>query len=44
MPATMLLLGRSNWWLPAKLDRALPAFGKQSLDELPAEPAERVNV
>jgi RND superfamily putative drug exporter len=44
VPATMLLLGRSNWWLPARLDRALPAFATESLDELTAEPAEPVNV
>jgi len=24
VPAAMLLLGRSNWWFPARLDRALP--------------------
>jgi hypothetical protein len=44
VPATMHLLGRSNWWFPAKLDRALPSFGRESFDELPAEPAERVDV
>jgi RND superfamily putative drug exporter len=44
VPATMFLLGRSNWWFPAKLDRALPSFGTESLDEPPAEPAERVDV
>jgi RND superfamily putative drug exporter len=26
VPATMSLLGRANWWLPAWLDRLLPAF------------------
>jgi hypothetical protein len=40
----MFLLGRSNWWLPARLGRALPSFGTESLDELPAEPAEPVDV
>jgi RND superfamily putative drug exporter len=25
VPATMVLLGRWNWWLPAWLDRVLPA-------------------
>jgi putative drug exporter of the RND superfamily len=44
VPAAMLLLGRSNWWLPARLGRALPAFATQSLDELTAEPAEPVDV
>jgi hypothetical protein len=24
VPETMVLLGRSNWWLPAALDRVLP--------------------
>ncbi len=24
VPATMALLGRANWWLPAWLDRVLP--------------------
>ena len=24
VPATMALLGKANWWLPAWLDRALP--------------------
>ena len=24
VPATMRLLGRWNWWMPARLDRALP--------------------
>ncbi len=25
LPATMAVLGRRNWWLPARLDRVLPA-------------------
>jgi putative drug exporter of the RND superfamily len=25
VPATMELLGKANWWLPATLDRLLPA-------------------
>ena len=25
LPAAMTLLGRHNWWLPASLDRRLPA-------------------
>ena len=24
VPATMALLGKANWWLPAWLDRVLP--------------------
>jgi RND superfamily putative drug exporter len=24
VPATMALLGRANWWIPAWLDRVLP--------------------
>jgi putative drug exporter of the RND superfamily len=44
VPATMFLLGRSNWWFPAKLDRVLPSLDAESLDELPAEPAEPVDV
>jgi RND superfamily putative drug exporter len=24
VPATMELLGKANWWIPAKLDRVLP--------------------
>jgi RND superfamily putative drug exporter len=27
VPAVMLLLGRSNWWFPKGLDRALPRLG-----------------
>ena len=26
VPATMHVLGRANWWLPARLDRVLPRF------------------
>ncbi|HEY5319095.1 MAG TPA: MMPL family transporter, partial [Solirubrobacteraceae bacterium] len=29
VPATMLLLGRSNWWLPGALERRLPRLGIQ---------------
>lgn len=28
VPALMRLLGRWNWWLPARLDRMLPAIGE----------------
>jgi RND superfamily putative drug exporter len=44
VPATMFLLGRSNWWFPAKLDRVLPSLDTESPDEMPAEPAEPVDV
>jgi putative drug exporter of the RND superfamily len=26
VPALMQLVGRANWWIPAWLDRALPAL------------------
>jgi RND superfamily putative drug exporter len=26
VPALMKLLGSRNWWMPRRLDRALPAF------------------
>lgn len=29
VPATMMLLGRANWWLPRWLDRMLPAVGRE---------------
>jgi putative drug exporter of the RND superfamily len=44
VPAVMFLLRRSNWWFPAKLDRVLPSVGAESPDELPAKPAERIDV
>jgi len=28
VPALMRLLGRWNWWLPERLDRALPRIGE----------------
>jgi RND superfamily putative drug exporter len=36
VPATMALLGRANWWLPAWLDRILPHLAVES----PAPPAD----
>ncbi len=30
VPATMALLGKANWWLPAWLDRILPRLGVES--------------
>lgn len=35
VPATMVLLGRWNWWLPKRLDRILPA----SFEDVPEPPA-----
>jgi RND superfamily putative drug exporter len=40
VPATMALLGKANWWLPAWLDRALPHLtveGSARDDEAPAD-------
>jgi putative drug exporter of the RND superfamily len=36
VPAAMHMLGRSNWWLPAWLDRALPRLHLE-----PAQPRAR---
>ena len=38
VPATMQLMGKWNWWLPAWLDRLLPDLGFETYDE-PDEPA-----
>jgi RND superfamily putative drug exporter len=35
VPAAMVLLGRSNWWLPGWLDRIIPNIGLESEDSLP---------
>lgn len=37
VPATMTLLGRWNWWLPAWLDRLLPEFDVEGHMPLPVE-------
>jgi RND superfamily putative drug exporter len=37
VPATMALLGKTNWWLPGWLERALPRL---TLED-PAQPPER---
>jgi RND superfamily putative drug exporter len=37
VPATMTLLGKWNWWLPAWLDRLLPTIDAEKSDELWAE-------
>ncbi len=45
VPASMTLLGRANWWLPAWLDRLLPGGGRSASTTIgapevgPAEPA-----
>ncbi len=48
VPAAMFLLGRSNWWFPARLDRALPRlsvdpdtvrFGEPELEDSDPEKA-----
>jgi RND superfamily putative drug exporter len=45
VPASMALLGRANWWLPAVLDRHLPRIAAHAPVELPrqrsVEPAAR---
>ena len=38
VPATMALLGKANWWLPAWLDRILPQVTIESSDPVAAEP------
>ena len=35
VPAAMVLLGKSNWWLPGWLDRIIPNIGLESEDALP---------
>jgi len=46
VPATMTLMGRANWWVPAWLDRVLPHIdldgGAITEATVPAEPAEAV--
>ena len=40
VPATMALLGKANWWLPAWLDRILPRLtveGSAQDTEAPAD-------
>jgi hypothetical protein len=36
VPATMIIVGRGNWYFPAWLDRALPRVGLESEDGLPS--------
>jgi RND superfamily putative drug exporter len=47
VPATMALLGRANWWLPAWLDRLLPVVTvdlprERDEDAVPARPVEQL--
>jgi RND superfamily putative drug exporter len=39
VPATMVIMGNSNWYFPAWLERILPRVGLESEDALPALPA-----
>jgi len=38
VPATMRLMGRWNWWLPAWLDRLLPKVSLEAAAEMPEAP------
>jgi RND superfamily putative drug exporter len=38
VPATMELLGRANWWLPAWLARLLPTLRVEQQAPVPASP------
>ncbi|MEW9547733.1 MMPL family transporter [Nonomuraea sp. NPDC050783] len=40
VPATMVLLGRANWWCPRWLDRLLPNLSVEGHEEDGEEPAE----
>ena len=37
IPAAMLVLGRFNWWFPARLDRVLPRVNVDHVEECPDE-------
>jgi RND superfamily putative drug exporter len=39
VPATMALLGKANWWLPAWLDRLLPRLTVEGHADQAASPA-----
>jgi putative drug exporter of the RND superfamily len=39
VPATMSMLGRLNWWLPAWLDRVLPVIDVEPVGDQPGRPA-----
>ena len=36
VPATMTLMGNANWWLPRRLDRALPHISLEPAEQRPA--------
>jgi RND superfamily putative drug exporter len=38
VPALMLLAGKSNWWLPAWLDRLIPHLNVEGSEDGPADP------
>ena len=38
VPAVMEICGKANWWLPPRLDRALPQLGIESEEGLPEPP------
>jgi RND superfamily putative drug exporter len=42
VPALMHLCGRANWWLPRRLDRALPRVSVEGPAQEPARPARAV--
>jgi RND superfamily putative drug exporter len=35
VPSVMMLLGRSNWWLPGWLDKIIPRVGLETEEALP---------
>ena len=43
VPATMALLGKANWWLPAWLDRVLPHVSVEGSDHDAHTPADEPN-
>ena len=45
VPSVMHVLGRANWWLPARFDRILPRLNVEPDGQLPADaPAQPVGV
>jgi RND superfamily putative drug exporter len=40
VPATMVLLGDANWWLPGWLDRILPKMSLETASDLDADEEE----
>ena len=43
VPATMALLGKRNWWLPARLDRVLPHLSVEQHSSADVEDADRAD-